>query len=109
MYIVYGMSWEQYWFGDPWIAEAYREAHLLRRKMINEELWLTGLYNQSAVGSVVASAFGKHKVDYVGRPFDIFPKTKIEKREEERKEKMKLIEMLSSWKAAWDSMRKNKS
>ena len=91
------------------MAEAYREAHLLRRKMINEELWLTGLYNQNAVGSVVASAFGKHKVDYVTKPFDIFPKTKIEKREEERKEKMKLIEMLSSWKAAWDAMRKNKS
>lgn len=91
------------------MAEAYREAHLLRRRMINEELWLTGLYNQSAVGSVVASAFGKHKVDYVEKPFNIFPKTKIEKQEEERREKRKLIEMLSSWKTAWDSMRKNKS
>ena len=91
------------------MAEAYREAHLLRRKMINEELWLTGLYNQSAVGSVVASAFGKHKVDYVEKPFNIFPKTKIEKQEEERREKRKLIEMLSSWKSAWDAMRNNKS
>jgi len=90
------------------MAEAYREAHLLRRRMINEELWLTGLYNKSAVGSVVASAFGKH-MDYVNEPFNIFPKTKIEKQEEERREKRKLIEMLSSWKAAWDSMRKNKS
>ena len=108
MYIVYGMTWEQFWFGNPWIAEAYREAHLLRRKMINEELWLTGLYNQSAVGSVVASAFGKHK-DYVKEPFNIFPKTKIEKQEEERKEKRKLIEMLDSWKKAWDAMRNNKS
>ena len=108
MYIVYGMTWEQYWLGEPWIAEAYREAHILRRKMRNEELWLMGLYNQSAVGAVVASAFGKHKVDYVSRPFDIFPKTKIEKKEEERNTKMKLIETLNAWKRSWDSMKKDK-
>lgn len=108
MYIVYGMTWEQYWLGDPWIAEAYREAHILRRKMRNEELWLMGLYNQSAVGAVVASAFGKHKVDYVSKPFDIFPKTKIEKKEEERNTKMKLIETLNAWKRSWDSMKKDK-
>ena len=75
--------------------------------MINEELWLSGLYNQSAVGSVVASAFGKRKVEYVTKPFNIFPKTKIEKREEERREKMKLIEILNSWKRSWDAMRKD--
>lgn len=67
-----------------------------------------GLYNQSAVGAVVASAFGKHKVDYVSRPFDIFPKTKIEKKEEERNTKMKLIETLNAWKRSWDSMKKDK-
>ena len=105
MYLVYGMTWEQYWFGDPWIAEAYREAHLLRRRMINEELWISGLYNTSAFGSVIASAFGKRK-DYAEKPFDIFPKTQIEKREEERHERNKLIATLNAWKIAWDAMRK---
>lgn len=105
MYIVYGMTWEQYWFGDPWIAEAYREAHILRRRMINEELWLNGMYNQSAFGAVVGSAFGKRKIDYVDKPFDIFPKTRLEKKEEERKEKAKLIAILNSWKASWDAMK----
>lgn len=109
MYIVYGMTWEQYWFGDPWMAEAYREAHILRRKMRNEELWLMGMYNQSAVGAVVASAFGNRKVDYVDKPFNIFPKTKIEKEEEKRNEKMKLIETLNQWKRMWDSMKKDKN
>ena len=107
MYIVYGMSWEQYWLGDPWIAQAYREAHILRRKMRNEELWLMGLYAQSAVGSVVASAFGKHKVNYVDKPFNIFPKTQIEKEEEKRNTKLKLIEELNAWKRAWDAMKKD--
>lgn len=88
------------------MAEAYREAHILRRRMINEELWLTGLYNHSAFGSVVGSAFGKRKMDYVKEPFNIFPKTKLEKREEERKEKQKLIDILNAWKSQWDSMRK---
>ena len=74
--------------------------------MINEELWLTGAYNQSAFGSVVGSTFGKRKIDYVEKPFDIFPKTKLEKQEEKRKEKMKLIAILNSWKASWDAMKK---
>lgn len=107
MYIVYGMSWEQYWLGDPWIAQAYREAHILRRKMRNEELWLMGLYAQSAVGSVIASAFGNRKVDYVDKPFNIFPKTQIEKEEEKRNTKLKLIEELNAWKRAWDTMKKD--
>ena len=87
------------------MVEAYREAHLLRRRMINEELWISGLYNTSAFGSVIASAFGKHK-DYVEKPFNIFPKTKIEKREEERNEKNRLIATLNAWKSAWDANKK---
>ena len=109
MYLVYGMTPEQYWKEDPWLAEAYFEAHILRRKMRNEELWIMGMYAQSAVGSVVASAFGNRRVDYVAKPFNIFPKTKIEKEEEKRNEKMKLIETLNQWKRMWDSMRKDKN
>lgn len=98
MYIVYGMTYEQFWYGDPMMAKAYREAHLLKRKMHNEELWIAGLYTYNAFGAVIATAFGKHKEEYVKKPFNIFPKSDIEKKEEEREKKRKLIEYLSSWK-----------
>jgi len=97
MYILYGMTYEQFWFGDPWMAKAYREAHLLRRKMVNEELWIQGLYDYHGFGAVIATAFGKKREEYVNKPFDIFPKTEMEKREEKRNQKMKLINFLSSW------------
>lgn len=97
MYLVYGMTWEQFWFGDPWMAKAYREAHLLKRKMRNEELWLEGLYEYHSVGAVIGTAFGKRKVEYLKKPLNIFPKTEIEKKEEERDKKQKLVAYLSGW------------
>jgi len=106
MYLVYGMSYRDYWYGDPWMAKTYREAHLLRRKMRNEELWLMGLYNYHATGAVIATAFGKHREDYVKKPFNIFPKTDIEKKEEEREKKRKLIGFLSAWKKNTDGKTK---
>lgn len=106
MYIVYGMTWEQFWFGDPWMAHDYREAHLLKRKMRNEEMWIQGMYNYNAVGAVVATAFGKKREEYVKKPFNIFPKTEIEKREEKREKRRKLIEYLSAFKRLSDRKQK---
>lgn len=106
MYLVYGMTWEQFWFGDPWMAQAYREAHLLRRKMRNEEFWIQGLYIYHGFGAVVATAFGKKREEYVKKPFNIFPKTEIEKKEEEREKKHKLIEFLNNWKKSSDKKQK---
>ena len=97
MYIVYGMTYEQFWFGDPWMAKYYREAHLLKRKMTNEELWINGLYAYHAFGAVIATAFGKKREEYVKKPFNIFTKSEIEKREDEREQKHKLIAMLNLW------------
>ena len=98
LYLVYGMTWEQYWFGDPWMVKHFREAHLLKRKMKNEEMWIQGLYNYHGFGAVIATAFGKRREEYVKKPFNIFPKTEVEKKEEEREKKHKLINFLSSWK-----------
>lgn len=106
MYIVYGMTYEQFWFGDPYMAKAYREAHLLKRRMRNEELWLSGLYNYNGFGAVIATAFGKRSQQYVEKPFDIFQKTALEKKEEERQKKRKLIAFLSSWKKNSDEKQK---
>lgn len=106
MYLVYGMTWDQYWFGDPWIAKYYREAHLLKRKMRNEEMWIQGMYNYQGIVAVIATAFGKHREEYVKKPFNIFPKTEIEKKEDEREKKRKLIEYLSSWKKNTDKKQK---
>ena len=39
-----GMTYDQYWHGDPEIARYYRKADEIRRERKNEEMWWQGLY-----------------------------------------------------------------
>ena len=91
-----GMTYDQFWYGDPNMAKAYREAFTLKRKMDNESMWLQGIYVFHALQAVIGSAFGKSRVKYVEEPFDIFPKTKMEIAQEKAKKRQKLIDYLNS-------------
>ena len=95
----YGMSYEQFWFGDPWMAKAYEQAYLLKRRVDNEIAWIHGAYVHNAVSAALASAFGKRKVNYIEKPVDFFPKTDAELAEEKRQKKLQLIRFLSTLKS----------
>lgn len=101
------MTYEQYWYGDPWMARAYAQAYLLKRKIENENAWILGAYMANAFGSVLANSFGKKKVKYLDKPMDLFPKTEAEKSAEIREERRKLIDFLSKWKRSADRKKKN--
>ena len=94
-YMLYGMTYEQFWFGDPWMAKAYKEKHLLERKQKNEEMWVNGAYQLSALNVALHNAFDKHKIDYIKEPFNIFPKSEAEKENDKQQERKKLIDWLS--------------
>ena len=96
----YGMTYEQFWFGDPWMAKDYAQAYILKRKVRNEEMWLQGLYNAHALQTIIGNAFGGKRLKYLEKPLDIFPKTEIEKEQEVIAERQKVIENLSLWKKA---------
>ena len=100
--MLYGMSWRQYWFGDPWMAADYREYYNLKRREKNEELYLQGAYFYNALQAVIGTAFGKRKIDYLKEPLDIYPKTKIEKEAEIKEERQKLIRYLTALKISAD-------
>ena len=93
--MLYGMTYEQFWFGDPWMAKAYKEKHLLERRQKNEEMWVNGAYQLSALSVALNNAFNKHKINYIKEPFNLFPKTEAEKEIEKREERQKLIEWLN--------------
>ena len=97
--MLYGMSYEQFWFGDPWMARAYAQYHLLKRRQRNEELWLNGIYVANAFQTVLGNAFGKKKLKYLEKPLDIYEKTDAEKAQEIRNERQKLINWISKLKA----------
>lgn len=91
------MSYEQFWFGDPWIARSYREAYVERRKEENTRDWLQGAYIYNAVSTALANAFrkkGVQAVDYIEEPFRIFPMTEEEKAAKEARENAKMRAML---------------
>ncbi len=86
-YISMGMTYEQFWFGEPVIAKMYREAHTLSRKRKNEELWLSGIYFMDALASTVGNMFSKSKFEYPSEPKPITEAELEERREREKRER----------------------
>lgn len=88
-----GMTYDQYWNGDPYLTTVYRKAYKLKRETENEQAWLQGLYIYDAFAVVLANAFGKRgskKQNYLERPIDIFPLTEREKKRREQEEYAKM-------------------
>lgn len=94
------MSYELYWYGDPWIVKAYADAYTMKRSVRNEEMWLEGIYFTHALQTAIGNAFGDRHIKYLEKPLDVYPKTELEKKQEVLAERQKLIENLSRWKAA---------
>lgn len=89
-----GMTYEQFWYGDPWMVKTFERAHELKKEMLNEQMWMQGLYIYDAVKAVVSSALGK-KTDYMKQPVDLHPVTDAEK------EREKAIRYFKALQAAW--------
>ena len=85
------------------MTRAYAQAYLLKRRAMNEELWLEGIYMANAMQTVIGNAFGKNsRLKYLDKPLDIFEKTKAEKEQEKRAERQKLINYLNRLKLSAD-------
>lgn len=94
-----GMSWEQFWEGDPFLVKGYRRAESIRRKRLNEELWLSGIYTSEALASTVGNMFSKTKHKYPSEPFPITEEEQRERQERERKARMERIKATFTAKA----------
>ena len=83
-YLAIGMSYAEYWDGDPLLARYYRKAYLIRQEEINNNAWLQGMYIYDAVSTALHNALrgmGKHKPparDYAKQPYEFKNKTKTE-------------------------------
>lgn len=105
-YMLYGMTYEQYWYGDPWAMKSFREAYNLRNRHENEMMWLQGLYFYQAVGTVLSNAFAKKGTPskkYLNEPLDIFPKSEAEEAAEMEKKQRKLIAGLTAWQKMFEA------
>ena len=90
-----GMTYEQFWDGEPSMAKAFREADMIRRRRRNEELWLEGIYTAEALSATVGNMFSKGtKHKYPSEPIPITAAEQQERREREEKAKMERIKAL---------------
>jgi hypothetical protein len=93
------MTYDQFWVDDPAICIAYRKADQIRKRRMNEELWLNGIYTAEALASTVGNMFSKTKYKYPAEPKPITQDEIEERKARERKEKMEKIKAAFTAKA----------
>ena len=100
-YLAIGMSYEQYWEGDPKLTQYYRKAYLIKQEEINNNAWLQGMYIYDAMSTALFNALrglGKSKPpakDYAKQPYELKNRVKSEV------EKAREIEIEQEKAAAW--------
>lgn len=122
IYMSYGMTYNDFWYGDVYKTIYYRKAHKLKIKEQDENNWLMGMYVYDAIGKLAPilhpfSKKGAKPLPYAEQPFlyeklseDI--KTEEQKQEEEQQrienERLKAQIQFNNWYRATKKMFENK-
>lgn len=101
------MTYDEFWYAEPWRAVSYRKAHRLRMEQTNQQLWIAGLYNYNAVSVALNNAFSKQKLKYIKEPIQLYPPTEDEKQAKAEETRRKLVEKLNAWKDAFEKSKGN--
>jgi len=112
----YGMSFDDYWYGDAYLVKFYREAYKLKIRYDDVFMWKQGMYVYEALCDVspVLHAFSKKgtkPLQYRSRPMiDELDEMKTEKEKEDeiRKEQLKARIFFENWARATAKRFKNK-
>jgi hypothetical protein len=92
IFMSYGMSYDEYWYGSPYRAKFYLQAHKIKIKQKDEELWMQGMYIYEALCDVspILHAFSKNgtkPLPYTEKPFLHNEETLMSEEEKEQKRK----------------------
>lgn len=101
-----GMSYAEYWEGEPQMAAHYRTAYNLKRQRKSEEMWLQGLYFYDALSVALKNALAKkgtRPAKYMEEPLRITPLTSEEKELQAEKERQKTIEYFNKMAKKWNA------
>lgn len=114
-YLSIGMTWREYWRGDPEIVRHFREAYRLREEHENQMLWLQGLYVYDALcaASPIFRSLAKRGTKphaYVKEPYPITRReTNRDAEEKERKRMEKGRAMMQAFMASHNQKIENQS
>lgn len=101
-FMAIGMSYQEFWYEDCWIAKYYLKAYRIKKEQINEQLWIQGMYVYEAIidASPILHAFSKKgtkPLKYPKEPYPLYEKSEKEKEIEVQKERQKAINFFESW------------
>lgn len=98
-YMLIGVSYDEFWYGDYTRLKFYTEAHNLRRQKQSEEMWLQGLYFFHAISTALSNLNldGKRRKPnkYIEEPLRLIPMTEAEKRIKAEKDKQAVIDFFT--------------
>lgn len=105
MYMSFGMSYHDFWYGPAFMTTFYKDAHKLRLRQQDENNWMLGMYVYEAIldCSPILHAFSKKgtkPLPYVEKPYlmDKFEtQTKADKEREVENERLKFAVQMNNW------------
>ena len=118
IYMSYGMSYNDFWYGPAFMTTFYRDANKLKLRQQDENNWMIGMYVYEAIldCSPVLHAFSKKgtkPLPYADKPFlldkiDTKEKTEEDIEQEKENERLKFIIKMNNWFRATKKQFKNK-
>ena len=94
-YLAIGMTYAEYWEGDPSLPQYYRKAYKIKQEEINHNAWLQGLYVYDAISTALYNSLrgkGKKAEKYAEKPYQFQrEKTEAEKAKEVENEQQKAM------------------
>lgn len=73
-YLALGMTYEQYWHGDPYLTVYYQKAKKMKFDYDNQMAWINGLYIYDAVSAIVFNTWCRKDVEqcrnYASNPYE---------------------------------------
>ena len=104
-YMSYGMSYDEFWYGEPYLVKFYREAYKLKMRDDDVFMWKQGMYIYEALCDVspILHAFSKKgakPLQYRTRPMSEESnenKTEKEKEIEVKNEQLKARIFFENW------------
>lgn len=88
------MTPDQFWHGDVWLAEVYRETYKMKLEEQNHIAWLSGLYAYNAMATVATKLTSKRKAEYLKAPVELFPEKREEGEEANHEAVFKMLEAM---------------
>lgn len=116
IYMSYGMSYNDFWYGPAFMTTFYKDANKLKLRRQDENNWMIGMYVYEAIldCSPVLHAFSKKgtkPLPYAEKPYlmdRLQEKTESEKEQEMENERLRFMVQMNNWYRATKKQFENK-